>query len=297
MVRQAIASVLAQRCREFELIVVDDGSTDRTCEDLEQLARDNSAMRIERLPENRGPAAARNRGVAIARGEFVAFLDSDDLWMPAKLARQLEFMDRRPELALSQCEEIWMRDGVRVNPGRRHRKRTGDFFVESLRTCLVSPSAAIIRRRIFEAAGGFDETLRAAEDYDLWLRLLLDQECGLLDEALVTRRAGHDDQLSEATPAIDRYRVVAILKLLTIARLGADRRCAAAEVLAEKCRIIALGLRRRSMIHLAEVYERVAANALERWHTAYEESAFGALAELRAALTMWCPNSATGAAA
>src|SRR5271163_716318 len=217
-------------------------------------------IRFERI-EHRGPAAARNCGVAIARAPLVAFLDSDDLGSPTKLERQLAFMRENPDCAISQTNEIWIRNGRRVNPGARHRKRGGDIFVDSLRTCLISMSATMMRTDLFRSAGGFDEMMTAAEDYDLWLRILIDHEAGLLDEPLVTRRGGHRDQASATTPALDRFRILALTKLLADDRLSGARRAAVVEVLAEKCRIYAGGLARRSRIDQARLYERVAEQA------------------------------------
>ncbi|HMD03717.1 MAG TPA: glycosyltransferase family A protein, partial [Candidatus Binatus sp.] len=176
MVLEAIDSVLAQSVREFELIVIDDGSTDGTAEQLTRLAE---TIRIEHI-EHGGPAAARNRGVALARAPLIAFIDSDDLWSPTKLERQLAFMRANPACAISQTNEIWMRNGRRVNPGVRHRKRAGDIFVDSLRTCLISMSATMMRTDLFRSLGGFDDLMTAAEDYDLWLRILIDHGAGLL---------------------------------------------------------------------------------------------------------------------
>ena len=193
MLLEAIDSVLAQSTQSFELIVIDDGSTDGTAEHLMGLGK---TIRIERI-EHSGPAAARNRGVALAGAPLIAFLDSDDLWAPTKLERQLGFMRANSEYAISQTNEIWIRNGRRVNPGLRHRKRAGDIFIDSLRTCLISMSATIMRTDLFRSLGGFDESMDATEDYDLWLRILIDQDAGLLDEPLVTRRGGHD--LVEAT--------------------------------------------------------------------------------------------------
>jgi glycosyltransferase involved in cell wall biosynthesis len=258
MVREAIDSVLAQSFRAFELIVIDDGSTDGTAEYLTRIAEEYAkTMRVERI-DHRGPAAARNRGVGLARAPMLAFLDSDDLWSPTKLERQLAYMRANPECAISQTGEIWMRDGRRVNPGLRHRKRAGDIFADSLRTCLISMSAAMMRTDLFRALGGFDEIMDAAEDYDLWLRILIDHEAGLLDEPLVTRRGGHPDQTSATTLALDRFRILALTKLLADDRLSPSRRLSVIEVLAEKCRIYAGGLRRRDKIGAANLYEWVA---------------------------------------
>jgi glycosyltransferase involved in cell wall biosynthesis len=263
MLLEAIDSVQAQSIREFELIIVDDGSTDGSAEHLKGLAK---AVRIERI-EHRGPATARNRGVVIARAPLIAFLDSDDLWAPPKLERQLAFMSANPDCAISQTNEIWIRNGRRVNPGLRHRKRAGDIFVDSLRTCLISMSAAMMRADLFRSLAGFDETMVAAEDYDLWLRILIDHEAGLLDEPLVTRRGGHPDQTSATTPALDRFRVLSLTKLLAEDRLSPERRTAVVEVLVEKCRIYAGGLARRDRIDQARLYERIADQAQD-WRAA-----------------------------
>src|SRR5208337_2425547 len=192
--------------------------------------------------EHTGPAAARNRGGELARAPLIAFLDSDDLWSPSKLERQLSFMRANPGCAISQTNEVWIRNGRRVNPGLRHRKRAGDIFIDSLRTCLFSMSATMIRTDLFRSLGGFDEVMAAAEDYDLWLRILIDHEAGLLDEPLVTRRGGHPDQTSATTPALDRFRILALAKLLTDDRLSQTRRSAVVEALVEKCGIYAGGL-------------------------------------------------------
>ena len=262
MLLEAIDSVLAQSFESFELIVIDDGSTDGTAEHLARVGRD---IRVDRI-DHRGPAAARNRGVELARAPLIAFLDSDDLWSPRKLERQLAFMRENPGCAISQTNEIWIRNGRRVNPGLRHRKRAGDIFFASLRTCLISMSATMMRTDVFRACGGFDEIMEAAEDYDLWLRILIDHEAGLLDDPLVTRRGGHLDQTSATTPALDRFRILALTKLLADDRLSPLRRTSVIEVLAEKCRIYTGGLRRRDKIDAARLYEWVA-NHSGHWQT------------------------------
>lgn len=274
MLREALASVVAQHSAifdpdfdaNFEVIVVDDGSTDGTWQDLccHNLSAARGNMRAVRTAR-RGPAAARNRGIAIARGRLIAFLDSDDLWMPEKLARQSLFMRANPDCAISQTGETWLRDGRRVNPGRRHRKRPGDIFTDALRTCLISPSAAILRRELLDEVSGFDEDMAACEDYDLWLRILAHHEAGLLDEPLAVRRAGHPGQLSASIAALDRFRILALAKLLGDASLGAAKRAAAAEVMAEKCLIYGKGLARRRRHDQAAFFVEAARSALERW--------------------------------
>jgi glycosyltransferase involved in cell wall biosynthesis len=278
MVAEAIASVLAQSGGRFELIVIDDGSTDGTWDALRAMAAEadipaHIELRIDRQA-HRGVAAARNRGIALARAPWIAFLDSDDLWAPRKLQRQLEFMARHPQLRISQTQELWIRHGRRVNPGRRHLKRAGDIFIDSLATCLISPSAVIVDAAVLREAGGFDESMAACEDYDLWLRLLVDREAGLLDEPLVTRRAGHPDQLSAAIPALDRFRVLALVKLLASDRLDSRRRGAVCETLVAKCRIYAMGLQRRGRNAAAGALREIAELAARSWpHAAIDDFA------------------------
>ncbi len=275
MLREAVASVLAQTDVPIELIVIDDGSTDGGCDGLETWIHSSTpsslaSLQIACSAENRGVAYARNCGVTMATASLIAFLDSDDLWAPPKLARQVAFMRSSPDCQIAQTEEIWLRNGRRVNPGLRHRKRSGDIFIDSLRTCLVSPSAVIIRTEPFRRLGGFDERMTAAEDYDLWLRTLQHHAIGLIDEALVTRRAGHPGQLSADTPAIDRYRILALLKLLNAPDLSSDRRLAVTEVLAEKCRIYGNGLQRRGYQTAAAFIQGLADHA-QAWAAASDD--------------------------
>lgn len=283
MVREAIASVLAQRGVDCELIVVDDGSTDGTLAELERQAADwrPASFRLIRAMHG-GPAAARNRGVAIAAGEFVAFLDSDDLWMPAKLERQLAFMRANPGLRIAQCNERWLRGGRPVNPGRRHRKRAGDLFEDSLRTCLVSPSATIMRTDFLRSLGGFDEALPACEDYDLWLRVLVECEIGLIDGPLVIRRGGHRGQLSATVPALDRFRIIAIMKVLSDLRLTTRRRAAACDVLIEKCEIYGGGLERRGRPDAARLCRSIAGAAAGGWRQSADAALREAIGLMRA---------------
>jgi glycosyltransferase involved in cell wall biosynthesis len=289
MLREALASVAAQRNASFEVIVVDDGSADGTWDDLRAQTDLLRAIRTA----HRGPAAARNCGIAIARGRLIAFLDSDDLWMPEKLARQSLFMRNNSGCAISQTGESWLRNGRRVNPGRRHRKRAGDIFAAALRTCLVSPSAAILRRELLDEVGGFDEDLAACEDYDLWLRILARHQVGLLDEPLVVRRAGHPGQLSTSVVALDRFRILALAKLLADASLGTAMRTEAAEVMAEKSRVYSQGLTRRGRHDDAVFFAEAAQTALERWSRAPDAALEQACARVRAMLRRRDPSDAS----
>ncbi|MGQ9689067.1 MAG: glycosyltransferase family 2 protein [Desulfobaccales bacterium] len=256
-VKEAAASVLAQTFRDFELIVVDDGSTDATLETLAAVAPEGT--KILRRPQRRGVSAARNLGVAAARGEWLAFLDSDDLWLPDKLLRQVEYLRSHPDLEICQTEEIWIRNGVRVNKPVSHRKMAGDIFLPSLERCMISPSAVMLRRQLFEEAGGFDETLPAAEDYDLWLRLAWRQRVGLVSDALVIKRGGHPDQLSRQW-GLDRWRIRALRKILSEPDLPPFYRAAARHNLRLKCTIFAQGCEKRGRVAEAQEYRALSCN-------------------------------------
>jgi glycosyltransferase involved in cell wall biosynthesis len=287
MLAEAVASVMAQREVNLELIIVDDGSTDETAMRLpslgDALGTEERPVRILRT-ENHGPAAARNRGVAAAGAPLVAFLDSDDLWKPDKLKRQIAHMGKNSGCVVSQTDEIWMRCGVRVNPSRRHRKRGGDFFFDSLRTCLISPSAVIMRTSVFRELGGFDQDMRAAEDYDLWLRLLLEHPVELLPEPLVIRRAGHWGQLSAVVPAIDRFRILALLKLLLRNDLGRQPREAVCNALIEKCDIYGNGAARRGNTSEARSIAGLAEMARKAWTRLPDRALECAIDAMRASL-------------
>lgn len=255
-VREAIASVLAQTYQDFELIVVDDGSTDGTADAVREFPSTRYIFQ-----ENRGVSVARNRGVEMSRGTLLAFLDSDDLWQPQKLAMQVAFFALHAEAQICQTEEIWLRNGVRVNPGHKHRKPSGDIFSRSLQLCLVSPSAVMMRREFFERMGGFDESLPACEDYDLWLRIAATERVPLIETPLVIKRGGHEDQLSRRFWGMDRFRVAALCKLLDADALSPEQRQQAEEVLLIKCRILAQGAWKRgrdgeAYLRLAEAYTR-----------------------------------------
>ncbi len=251
---RAAASVLAQTVRPLEVIVVDDGSTDDSGERLAKLPGVTYVWRPAA-----GVSAARNFGAGAARGEWLAFLDSDDLWLPGKLAAQMRYHHRHPDIAASQTGEIWIRNGVRVNACKHHEKPSGDIFAPSLERCLVSPSAVMLRRRLFLEAGGFDEELPVCEDYDLWLRLGARIPFGLVDEPLVVKYGGHQDQLSRRYWGMDRFRVRSIDKLLTSAVLADGQRAAAVRVLAHKCAVLAGGARKRGRLGDARSYEELAA--------------------------------------
>jgi glycosyltransferase involved in cell wall biosynthesis len=255
LVLEAVASVLSQQGVDFEVIVVDDGS----CDGTEDALRSAYGERVRFCrTENRGVAAARNTGVAASCGELISFLDSDDLWLPGKLAAQVRFFESNRAADICQTEEIWIRNGRRVNPRYRHRKPSGDIFAASLHLCLVSPSAVMLRRTTLHRSGGFDESLPACEDYDLWLRLTRQTPVWLVEEPYVIKRGGHPDQLSRRFWGMDRFRVASLARLLGEGAVPMAHRAAAVGVLRQRCRILAQGAERRGRVQEAERYRTLA---------------------------------------
>ncbi|MDR2387013.1 MAG: glycosyltransferase family 2 protein, partial [Deltaproteobacteria bacterium] len=191
---------------------IDDGSTDQTTQLLAPYLKAKKLTLIS-SPSRKGVSAARNAGIKAAQGQLIAFLDSDDEWLANKLKAQLDYMKAQAHYQISQCQERWMRSGLRVNPKKKHQKKEGHIFIDSLSLCLISPSAVILKKSLLDEVGLFDESLPAAEDYDLWLRITLNHPVGLLNQELVIRHGGRPDQLSSA-PGLDQFRVMALKKLL-----------------------------------------------------------------------------------
>lgn len=251
--KAAIDSVLDQAYAPLETIVVDDGSTDNT---PALLASYGDRIRVVRQT-NRGVSAARNAGIRAAGGNLIALLDSDDHWLPGKVSAQVDFFGAQPDAMICQTEEIWIRNGVRVNPGKRHRKQGGMIFERSLALCLVSPSAVMMRRSLLDEVGLFDESLPACEDYDLWLRITWKYPVHLIDSPLIVKTGGHADQLSRM-PELDKFRIQSIHRLLEKNCLTSEQRAAAIRMLRNKCDIYATGCRKRGRMETAAWYERLA---------------------------------------
>ncbi len=245
-----------QTYTDYELIVVDDGSTDDT-----PLIEGEYRGKLKYIRQKHaGVSAARNSGIMVSHSPWIAFLDSDDQWMPGKLGLHREYissLDR--EERIHQVDEIWVRDGRRVNPRQRHMKRGGWIFSDSLRLCLISPSATVMRRELLEETGGFDEILPACEDYDLWLRVTWKERVGYIPEYMVTRYGGHADQLSARFAGMDRFRVYSICGLLHNHHGDMPRKYVmeSVQVAMEKLAILRQGAERRNNNYLAETAVRV----------------------------------------
>jgi glycosyltransferase involved in cell wall biosynthesis len=254
VIERAVDSVLSQSFRDFELLVVDDGSEDNTAEILLKYGHE---IRVITQP-NQGVSAARNRGIRESTGKLSAFLDSDDEWLPEKLETQVSLYDEIGPRFVCHTEEIWERNGKIVNPKSKHAKQGGRFFERALELCLISPSSVMISRDLLDETGLFDESLPAAEDYDLWLRITAFYDVTFVSTPLVVKHGGAENQLSMTTPGIDQFRIKAILKILDNPNLPEHYRFAAIKELGRKCAIVASGCLKRGWKEEAEAYLELA---------------------------------------
>ena len=253
--KAAVDSVLSQTFRDFELIVVDDGSTDDTSEIKNEYG---SSIKYVRQ-ENFGVSKARNTGIINSCSPYIAFLDSDDVWKENKLEEHYSFIKENPDIMIHQTDEIWIRNGKRVNPKKRHQKKEGHIFIDSLDLCLISPSAVVLNRKLFEEYGMFDENLPVCEDYDLWLRITCEKSIGLIDKKLTIKYGGHESQLSRSYPMMDIYRIYSILKLLKDkgGTLKPEYLRMAEEAVKKKCGIINSGALKRDKIKLTRHLQKI----------------------------------------
>ena len=239
---RAIRSVLAQDLTPGELIVIDDGSTDCTPNMVRAMA-DQVEVPIRLLrQENRGAAAARNRGIEAVRGELLAFLDSDDWWLPNKLALQATALATHPGHLISHTRELWYRGGCRVNQKRKHDPPDGDIFAASLGLCVIGMSTVMARRELFARYGLFDETLPCCEDYDFWLRVGSREPFLRIDEPLTGKDGGRPDQLSAVhRQGMDALHIRSLRTLLDGDLLSAEQQQQAKRELVRKCFIYGQG--------------------------------------------------------
>lgn len=234
----AVESVLQQIYQDFELIIVDDGSIDGTKEYCETI----DDIRIKYIYQfNRGPASARNNGIKNAKGEYIAFLDSDDKWCDNKLQIQINEMMTQSSYLLSHTEEIWYKGKRLIKPKKIHKKRSDDIFKQSLKLCSISMSTVMIKKELIKKIGLFDETLEVCEDYDYWLRVTAYYPVLLIDKPLTIKQGGHYDQQSQKYFGLDKFRIYSLEKIIESGQLDSEKLSLAYKEFEKKCAIYGKG--------------------------------------------------------
>jgi glycosyltransferase involved in cell wall biosynthesis len=248
-IERCVNSVINQTYPSIEIIVIDDGSTDQTVDILKQFPKVKVIFQ-----ENLGVSCARNIGIKNSNGEFVALLDSDDEWLPEKIAKQINLLNKNPSLMWVHSNEEWIRDGQRVKQLNKHKKGGGDQFIRSLDLCVISPSCCILKRSLFDKHGLFNEDYTVCEDYDLWLRLGSIYEIGFIDEVLTIKYGGHEDQLSMMYFAMDYWRIKSLNWVLRNRKLTEDKRLKTINVLIKKSERLLKGYRKHNnLINVSEI--------------------------------------------
>ena len=245
-IARALKSVFAQTFSDYEVIVVDDGSTDNTKVIVDEFSNITFIKQ-----ENLGVSAARNSGIKASKGKYIALLDSDDEWEAHKLQLQIDYLRKNSEYKWVHTEENWIRNGVRVNKMKKHKKGGGDQFIPSLDLCLISPSTVLMEKSLFDDIL-FREDFTVCVDFDLWLKLLVDYPVGFLSMALINKYGGHDDQLSTQFFAMNLYRIKTIHWVLKNMELDKTRRIETQRVFDKKYAVLLKGALKHENTKLIE---------------------------------------------
>ena len=266
MVAKTIKSLVDQDYNDYEIIIINDGSTDDTHKILTEYKQMYPQLITIYAQENKGVSAARNLGIARASGEYIAFIDSDDLWISSKLSQQLQFMEEN-DLKICQTDERWVRNGRFVNPMKKHQKRSGKIFYDCLQLCLVSPSAVMIKKSLFSEVGCFDEYMLAVEDYDLWIRIAARYPIKIYPQQLVTKIGGHEDQLSRTISCLDELRIYSMTKLIRKQSCSIDifKKRALYWWISAKANIVGIGAYKRKLFIKAIIYKFMSKYYGFRW--------------------------------
>ena len=241
LLKRAVSSVYNQSYKNWRLFIVDDGSTDGTSDEIY-----GEKTQLLSLKQNKGVSYARNYGIKQGRAEWLAFLDSDDEWLSHKLEKQIEYSDKNPNYFLIHCNELWIKSGKILNQKKKHKKQGGRIFIPSVDLCCISPSAVLIKRKVFNEIGFFKEDFPVCEDYDFWLRFCSRHEAGFLDSILVVKHGGHSDQLSKKYFAMDYWRVKALFPFLKDKNLSMIERKRVKQVLIKKTEILLKGYKKHN---------------------------------------------------
>lgn len=288
LLKEAVLSVAAQTFTNFELIIIDDCSN---CDPEPEIAMlpgiKNINLKFIKLKKHSGmPGFVRNKGASEAQGDFLAFLDSDDLWLPEKLQTQLDFIfaddelrkryaqsnfsifpnpdepyllqDEKTKTVICHTREKWIRGSKIISQTSQKHNRSGDIFSDCLLKCIMGPSTVMVGTELFKKTGGFREDLEIAEDYELWIRIAAFYNALYIDKPLTVKRAGKWEQLSQKYNQIEIFRIDALGELIKNNFFPPQKLAEAKAVFAQKCRIYAAGCRKRGKIEEALKYENSA---------------------------------------
>jgi glycosyltransferase involved in cell wall biosynthesis len=255
VILRAIESVLKQTYLNFEIIIIDDGSTDKTELLLNNLVSKNQIQYYK--TENLGVSHARNLGVSKSSGDWIAFLDSDDEWLPHKLQTQIEYLETNPHLQIVYGQEIWMRNGLRVNQKKIHQKYGGWIFDKCIQQCFIAPSSTMLTKNLFIEMGQFDLDFLVCEDYDLWLKISSKFEIGFIEKPIIIKYGGDEDQLSTQFKAMDYWRIKALVNILKTRSLPQDDRQKVIKFIIEKSQHLLLGFQKHGHISKADEMEQL----------------------------------------
>ena len=240
----AIKSIQNQTISVNEIIVIDDGSSDKTYDQIKNL-------NIKYIyQKNKGVSCARNTAIKEAKNNWIAFLDSDDTWNNTKIQEQINYHKQHPNILLSHTNELWIRNEKIINQKAHHKKPHGFCFLDNISSCKIGISTLLIHKNVFNNIGLFDEHLKVCEDYDLWLRISKIYEIGYINKKLTTKYAGHKNQLSFSTFAIDIYRIQALEK-----HINTNYKEIIKKEIIKKCKILLAGAKKHNNKDILEKYK------------------------------------------
>ncbi|NOT79806.1 MAG: glycosyltransferase family 2 protein [Bacteriovoracaceae bacterium] len=259
---RALNSIFHQTYTDFQIYLIDDASTDETALIKEKYIND-PRFHYHFLEVSQGVSHARNIGVALGNSQYVSFLDSDDEWLPLKLDEQVKHLTKNPDCQFIHSEEIWIRNGVRVNPKLKHNKNSTDLFQRSLEHCLISPSTVVIKRDLFLSLGGFDTSMTVCEDYDLWLKVLVSRDVIYISSPLINKYGGHADQLSIKFVAMDYWRIKSLFNLLKNKEVCSLQKLKITEVIIKKSKLLLSNYKKyNNQIQFAEIEQLLLAHSI-----------------------------------
>lgn len=207
LIQDSIDSVLWQTFEDYEIIIVDDGSTDNTREVLHPLIQEGVIRYVRQ--DNQGESAARNHGIKLARGDLVAFLDSDDLFLPEKLAKQISLLEENPALGMVHSDFVRFDHDTGVDLGYRSTAHLSGWVYPQMLlqwSVLIATPTVMIPKEVLEHVGGFDERMHWAEDIDLWRRIARLYPIQSIPEALTRVRTHQDSLASDRSQSFTAFR-------------------------------------------------------------------------------------------